>query len=221
MAAPADITIKNLSGEWTMDKTISNPTEPILALQGMGFLTRKALNLATITLHVHQYPDAEDSKVRHLDIDQIVTGGIKGTSERRITDWTKREHEDHIFGKVVGQSRFLRGIAGADGKVRPNVDFQTETTDEKVKKFLRGEILVDGSETEGFLVEEQGEEYGEGQGLWLQNFVRNEESGWTAEQIWGFETVNGQRYYTRRVVVAKGDKVEMARFVYTFIKARE
>ncbi|KAB8079165.1 hypothetical protein BDV29DRAFT_99912 [Aspergillus leporis] len=221
MAAPADITIKDLSGEWTMDKTLSNPTEPILALQGMGWMKRKALNVATITLQVHQYADEKDSKVVHIHIDQVVTGGIKGTTEHRITDWEPREHEDHVFGKVRGRSRLLRGSKSADGKFRPNVEISTKTDDEKVKKFLKGETLVDGTEVEGFLVDNVGEEYGEGEGLFLQSFVENLDSGWTAEQIWGFEQIDGKRYYTRRVVVAKDGTVEMARFVYTFIKHRE
>ncbi|KAK1142531.1 hypothetical protein N8T08_007505 [Aspergillus melleus] len=221
MAAPADITIKNLSGEWTMDKNVSDPTEPLLVLQGMGWMLRKALNMATITLQVHSHADSTDPKLLQVDIDQVVTGGIKGTSEHRTTDWTKREHEDHIFGRVEGQSRLFRGVKGEDGKVRPNVDIQTKTDDETVKKFLRGEVLADGSTTEGFLVDAEGEEYGEGEGLWLQSFVNNLNNGWTAEQIWGFENVNGERYYTRRVVVSKDGKSELARFVYTFIKRRE
>lgn len=154
--------------------------------QGMGWMLRKALNMATITLQVHTHADTADPKLLHVDIDQVVTGGIKGTSEHRTTDWVKREHEDHIFGRVEGRSRLLRGVKGDDGKVRPGVDFQTQTDDETVKKFLRGEVLADGSETEGFLVEAEGEEYGEGEGLWLQSFVSNLDSGWTAEQVFSF-----------------------------------
>ncbi|KAE8148293.1 hypothetical protein BDV25DRAFT_158573 [Aspergillus avenaceus] len=221
MAAPTDITLKDISGEWMMDKTLSNPTEPLLALQGMGWMKRKALNMANITLQVHQYPDNEDSKVMHVHIDQIVTGGIKGTTENRRTDWTPREHEDHVFGRVKGQSRLIRGSKGADGKLRPNVELSTKTDDEKVHKFLRAEILVDGTDSEGFLVDNVGEEYGEGEGLLLQSYVENLDSHWTAEQIWGFEMVDGKRYYTRRVVVAKDGTYEMARFVYSFIKRRE
>ncbi|KNG90406.1 hypothetical protein ANOM_001040 [Aspergillus nomiae NRRL 13137] len=222
MAAPADITIKDLSGEWTMDKTLSNPTEPILALQGMGWMKRKALNIATVTLSVHQHADEKDPKVLHVKIEQTVTGGIPGTTEYRITDWEGREHEDHVFGNVRGQSRLIRGSKGDDGKFRPNVEIATKTDDEDVKKFLKGEILADGKDTEGFVADNVGEEYGEGEGLFLQSFVQNLDSngGWTAEQIWGFELIDGKRYYTRRVVVAKEGKYEKARFVYTFIKRR-
>ncbi|EAW10712.1 uncharacterized protein ACLA_051840 [Aspergillus clavatus NRRL 1] len=223
MAAPAEVTIKNLSGEWMMEKSISDPTDPVLSLQGVGWVTRKAIGLASVTLKVTSYADAQDAKVLHVDIDQIVTGGLKGTSEKRQTDWTDREHTDHIFGRLQGRSRLLRGSKGDDSKVRPDVEVYTKIDDAKVKQFLRGEILADGSASEGFLVDNVGEEYGEGEGLWLQSWVVNQDSGygWTAEQIWGFETINGKRYHTRRVVVAKDGKYQMARLVYDFVKKSE
>ena len=154
----------------------------------MGWMTRKALNMATITLNVkHAIPDPAKPTVHQIDIAQSLTGGIPGTSETRITDWEKRLHEDHVFGKLDGQSRYLRG-SSVDGKVRPAVAVNTKVDDavlaEKVGRFLRGEILNDGAETEGFLVEtEAAEEFGEGEGLWLQSFVVNNEKGWTAEQV--------------------------------------
>ena len=154
----------------------------------MGWMTRKALNMATITLNVkHAIPDPAKPTVHQIDIAQSLTGGIPGTSETRITDWEKRLHEDHVFGKLDGQSRYLRG-SSVDGKVRPAVVVNTKVDDavlaEKVGRFLRGEILNDGAETEGFLVEtEAAEEFGEGEGLWLQSFVVNNEKGWTAEQV--------------------------------------
>ncbi|PYH91465.1 hypothetical protein BO71DRAFT_359292 [Aspergillus ellipticus CBS 707.79] len=220
MAAPADITIKNLNGEWTMDKSLSNPTEPILELQGMGWLMRKALGIATVTLSIHEYPDPAEPTILHIDIDQTVTGGIKGTKERRVSDSQKREHQDHIFGHVRGESKVFRGSRRDGGKVRPYLEFNTKCKDQLVFKFLRGEVLADGAECEGFVVEDLGEEYGKGEGLWFQSFVENLDSGWTAEQIWGFEVINGQRYHTRRVAVVKDGSYKLARFVYTFIKPR-
>lgn len=147
-------------------------------------MTRKGITLATLTLHVTQYKDSDN--VPHVDIDQTITGGIKGTSERRTADWQGREHKDHIFGTVIGRSRFLRGSKRDNGKVRPDVDVQTPVDDEKVRSFLRGEVLADGSDTEGFLVDEGvGQEFGDGEGLWFQSYVENQDSGyeWTAEQV--------------------------------------
>ncbi|KAL1964337.1 hypothetical protein VTN77DRAFT_7022 [Rasamsonia byssochlamydoides] len=229
MAAPADITIQDLNGIWVMDKSNSTDPDAILQLQGISWIVRKAIQFATVTLHVTQYTetDPETSKpIVKIDINQVTTGGLSGTTEKRVLTWTEHEHRDHIFGTVVGKSRFFRGAKGADGKVRPNIDVQTDVKDEKVHRFLRGEILADGTEVEGFLVEEPKDVddlgLGEGEGLWLQSFVRNVDSGWTAEQIWGFEIINGERRYTRRIAVAdKNGKYQLGRMVYTFQGRKE
>jgi hypothetical protein len=155
--------------------------------QGMSWFLRKALPYATVTLHVHEYPDLANPQVYHIDVDQVITGGITGSKEARQLDWQERDHTDNIFGTLHGRSRFIRGAKGDDGKVRPAVEVQTKVgeseADEKVQRFLRGEILVDGSAAEGFLVDEEGAEFGEGEGLYVQSWVVNEESGWTAEQV--------------------------------------
>jgi hypothetical protein len=153
----------------------------------MNWVLRKALSYATVTLHVKEYADEVNPLVYHIDADQTITGGISGTSERRQLDWERRDHTDSIFGTLHGRSRLIRGVKGADGKVRPAVEIQTKVNDaaadEKVAKFLRGEILADGSASEGFLVDDEGAEFGEGEGLYVQSWVVNEESGWTAEQV--------------------------------------
>jgi len=88
-----------------MNKTLSDDTDAILALQGIGWWTRKAIGLATITLHVKQYVDEKGHT--HVDIEQTATGGIKGTTELREFDWQERSHTDHIFGALKGRSRWL------------------------------------------------------------------------------------------------------------------
>lgn len=220
MATPADKTIKNLNGSWIIDKSISTPTENVLKLQGLGWVLRKAIGVATITLHIHTYSDTEDAKILHVDIDQTVTGGIKGTTEIRVTDGKERDHKDHIFGNNKGQSFLTRGAKGEDGKVRPKFEVRSkvgnEADDAKVAKFLRGEISTDGSASEGFVVDDEGEEYGEGEGLYLQSWVTNLDSGWTAEQIWGFEIVNGERRHARRIAVVKDGQYELAHLIYSY-----
>ena len=41
-------------------------------------------------------------------------------------------------------------------------------------------------------------------------------NGWTADQIWGFEEIKGERRYVRHVVVRKGDDWKLARLVYDY-----
>jgi len=85
-----------------MNKSLSDDSDRILELQGVGWFTRKAIGLATLTLDVKHYKD--DSGVEHIDVDQTLTGGIKGTSENRILDWGERNNSDHVFGDVISKS---------------------------------------------------------------------------------------------------------------------
>jgi len=90
-----------------MNKTISDQsTDQILALQGVGWLKRKAIAYGTLTLAIKHYKD--DGGIEHIDIDQTLTGGIPGTSEKRTLTWTERENDDHIFGHVLGKSRRIK-----------------------------------------------------------------------------------------------------------------
>ncbi|KAI5304656.1 hypothetical protein KEM56_006187 [Ascosphaera pollenicola] len=205
MAAPSEITIKNLNCVFVMDKTLGDDPEDIFVLQGMGFVMRKTLRYATVTLHM---TETEENGVAVVTSAQTITGGIAGTTEVRVLDWQPRDHEDSVFGKVDGKTRWVE----ANGNV-PEVEVQTSVPDAKemeaIQKFLRGEILADGKPTDGFVVDEQNNSF-------LQSWVKSKDNGWTAEQIWGFEMINGERRHTRRAVVAKGKKVVKARLVYTY-----
>ena len=46
---------------------------------------------------------------------------------------------------------------------------------EVIAKFLRGEVLKDGSEAEGFVAGAED--------VFLQSWVRSVDNGWTAEQV--------------------------------------
>lgn len=107
MAVPADLTILDISGKFTMNKTLTDPrTDTILSLQGVGWLKRKAINYGTVTLAVKHFKD--DEGVEHINIDQTITGGIPGTSEVRTLWWKEKENEDHVFGFVIGKSRRVK-----------------------------------------------------------------------------------------------------------------
>jgi len=97
--------MKNLSGDWVMNKDLSDDFDPVLNLQGVGWLARKAIGFATLTIHMKQY--VGDDGVTRIDIIQTGSGGIKGTNEPRTLDWQQRAHSDNIFGNVMGQSRFV------------------------------------------------------------------------------------------------------------------
>ncbi|KAI9698383.1 MAG: hypothetical protein M1836_003963 [Candelina mexicana] len=178
MAAPDSINLKDLSGDWVMNKDLSDDTDYILQMQGVSWFLRKAISLATITLHIKQYTTSD--KLTHIDIDQTISGGVSGTTEKRTLDWTFREHSDRIFGKVKGKSQWAK---------------LSEVDDD----FLRKGWLDEVNET----------------GV-VRAYVESLDSTWTADQVWGFEEIDGKRYYARHVVVRKGEDWKQARLVYDY-----
>lgn len=173
-------------------------------LQGLSWLTRKAIGLATVVvctrtptdqssffqLSIKEYKTENDW---HIDITSVAAG-VSTTQEDRTLDWQERDHQDKVFGKVKGRSRFFKAgefvMEGPGG--------------EEDAVWLRGEKNHKGEDTK-FLDNQH-----------VQSWARSIGNGWTAEQVWGFEDINGERRYTRRVVVRKGDKVQRVRLVYDY-----
>lgn len=98
----------------------------------MGWLTRKAIGLATVTLHVKEYVD--ESGVTHVDIQQTATGGVKGTAENRTLDNTFREHSDWLFGSVKGRT----GWVASKGEIAD--EFLREGWEDSQAEFVVGYV---------------------------------------------------------------------------------
>jgi len=122
MAAPAASTVKNLNGQWIMNKTESDPIEPVLSLQGIGWILRTAIGKMTVTLNITQTTDSDGTAI--LKITQPGPAGFKGTEEIRHlpldNDLLWRDHEDYIFGAVKGFSRFFKLTDLADNDEHEN-----------------------------------------------------------------------------------------------------
>ncbi|KAF8580939.1 hypothetical protein K439DRAFT_1636605 [Ramaria rubella] len=101
MASPANITTKNLSGTWTINKTIGDSLDKILALQGVGWITRKAIGAAPVTQHVKQYVD--DKGIEHIDVESVLPGGLKSV-ELRVVDNSEQHDKDDLFGHIIRKS---------------------------------------------------------------------------------------------------------------------
>ncbi|KAH7087011.1 hypothetical protein FB567DRAFT_471107 [Paraphoma chrysanthemicola] len=199
MAAPASVNIKNLQGKWILNKTLSDSPDPVLALQGIGWLTRKAIGLATVTQHLKQYPTtgADGSPATQIDIDQTSTGGVKGTSEKRTLDWQYRGHTDWLFGTLQGKTRYNTLQAVTEENKGKGVE-------EEDAKFL----------VEGWLKETE-------EGEIVESFVDNDGNKWTGWQIWGFAEINGERRLTRRFAIRRKNKDEVVRIRMTYDWAGE
>ena len=159
----------------------------MLALQGINWLIRKVVSLATITMRVIETEDATGTI--HIRVEQTATGGIKGETEERKLDWSPVPHVSGVFGEMNNRTRWTsiekEAESGGGGPLHPWL-------------------------TEGWLDEKPLED----QRSHVQNWVVNEKSGWTAEQIWGFAMVDGKRYHVRKFLVKKGDEEAKARMVY-------
>jgi len=180
MAAPPEKTINDLTGKWVMNKTKSKDFDPILALQGIGWMTRTIIGKATVTVNIKQYTDDAG---KHIDVDQVLTGGITSTPEKRILDWNERPHKDATFGDLVGRSKLTDSKNLEPGFGGEDVEFLSA----------------------GWDADEQ-----------LHSWVENKKAGWTATQVWGFQTVDGERRYVRKVVVRKGNELRQGFLVYDY-----
>ncbi|KAH9900451.1 hypothetical protein F4778DRAFT_738993 [Xylariomycetidae sp. FL2044] len=209
MAAPASKTIGDLNGKWFLNKSISDDVNPALSLQGIGWLTRKAIGVASVTLHVKQYqappkpPATSTDPVTHIDIQQVATGGLKGTNEERCLDFEFREHKDWLFGRVKGQSKWmsaeeLQSIVAAGSEAMTKGWIEND--------FLLKDWLLDDAEKTG----PNGEPF-------IYNHVESLDAGWTGTQVWGFQTIGGERRYARNVVIAKDGTFVNFKMIYDWL----
>ncbi|KAE8332827.1 hypothetical protein BDV39DRAFT_199828 [Aspergillus sergii] len=244
MATPEDITIGNLNGNWVMNKGLSGETDPILKLQGVPWLLRKAMAAVTLYVNITTYetprPESREP-VTNIDFNQTASGKLGGTTEKRTLSWEIKEHKDYIFGEVQGRSEFVHGSPDSSGHIRPEFELNTEVDNaQEVKRFLRGENRLDSPDGAGFICEGS-------EGAWVHTFERSVSSGWTAEQvgypddpllipqrwvkfifltveltrfwaqIWGFELIDNKRHFTRRIVVANaGGRYLCLRLVFDY-----
>ena len=100
-----DKSLKDLSGHWKMNQELSSDPSPVLELQGVGALVRKAASHAPISLDVRQ---KEESGTTQIFIDQKTAASIPAINEEWILDWQDREQSDAILGKVKSRSRWRK-----------------------------------------------------------------------------------------------------------------
>ncbi|KAI0094779.1 hypothetical protein BDY19DRAFT_42313 [Irpex rosettiformis] len=103
MAVPAETTSSKLTGKYFLNKSLSDDTDNILALQGVSWMTRKAIALAT--LYVTLTHTAEEGEVELLVNHQELTGGLGSSTETRPLDWREREVSDKLFGDIITKTR--------------------------------------------------------------------------------------------------------------------
>lgn len=97
MAAPANMTGYANNAKWTMNHKLSDGSDDILAAQGVGFLKRKAIGMATVGVSNTTYTEGDHLVVKS----QSSASGIPGAVEEVHLDGSEK-HSDHaIYGKIV------------------------------------------------------------------------------------------------------------------------
>ncbi|PSR97662.1 LCCL domain-containing protein [Coniella lustricola] len=105
MAAPADITLKNLNGKFALNKSLSDDNDPILKIQGIGWIQRKAISAANLELTIKTY---EQDGTTHLDTAIKPSLGPPSTEER-VLDWaTEIEVKHPLFGNGKAQAKWIK-----------------------------------------------------------------------------------------------------------------
>ncbi|KAL2846161.1 hypothetical protein BJY01DRAFT_175687 [Aspergillus pseudoustus] len=208
MDSPTGPGIAHMNGSWVLDKEHSTGLEEVLKLQGIGWITRKAILASSVTLKITQHSEVTASSgdlVNSITLEQVLSSGLRGGPEKRLLDWSKSKYNDTLFGMVIIQSQYVSGLKDSNMKTQPVFIAATPGIDAGNETFLSEPAFIAG-DTKG--LEENIEE------AFLHDFIRSEDSGWTAEQIWTVESVNTETVLTRRTVVAKGRQTQVARVLY-------
>jgi hypothetical protein len=53
-------------------------------------------------------------------------------------------------------------------------------------------------------------------GMHVQSWGESKTNGWTTNQVWGFEMLDGKRYHVRHIATRKGEDWKLARLVYDY-----
>ncbi|KAL9067205.1 MAG: hypothetical protein Q9157_006881 [Trypethelium eluteriae] len=141
------------------------------------------------SVHLDVKVTTGESGVVTIDIDQ--RAGPKSTNEKRNTDYQWRDHYDLLFGNVKGRTRLIKW---------------DEVDDEELRKaWGQGEGDMHGWK-----------KFPEDQEL-LHSHVESTDSDWIADQVWGFDEIDGEKRHVRITVIRKGDAHTSGKLVYDFV----
>ncbi|KAL2167382.1 hypothetical protein VTG60DRAFT_1371 [Thermothelomyces hinnuleus] len=195
MSAPASSNIHNLNGSWVIDKKLSDSMDPILELQGIPWIVRKAVSWATISGTITQTKDEKGRTI--IRVEQTATGGLKAETETVQLDGSEQVHESAVFGSQRVRSRWL------------------DLTSEHPAPGVSSKEEIDPYLGEDWLEEEPEGSPGH---VWVT--ATNDRAGWRVDQVWGFALVDGQRYHVKKFVATKGEGRVSARMVYAWVRAQ-
>ncbi|KAJ7186803.1 hypothetical protein C8R46DRAFT_935945 [Mycena filopes] len=108
MALPENYTMLDISGKYTLNKSLSDTdaSDKIMEHQGVGFLKRKAVNALSGEVVIKHYKDAEG--IEHIEMEPKVPGKSDHKGETRVLTWTEKTIDHPLFGKIIAKSRRVK-----------------------------------------------------------------------------------------------------------------
>ncbi|TFK49996.1 hypothetical protein OE88DRAFT_1632087 [Heliocybe sulcata] len=103
MAAPKQLTTLNFTGTWVLNKSLSDPNDKILEMQGVGWIKRKAIASSSLTLHVTHDKD-EHNSIERVQTKQVLSGGLS-TEQKLTLNWEEKHSEGTPFGDLIVRSK--------------------------------------------------------------------------------------------------------------------
>ncbi|KAF5320203.1 hypothetical protein D9758_017880 [Tetrapyrgos nigripes] len=106
MAVPSDFSISKINGKFAVNKALSDTMDTMFRIQGFGWVTRKALGLASITAHIT--PSVQDNGVERIEVVPYISGGFKWSLDVRPLDLSEQQVSNPILGTMVYKSRKIK-----------------------------------------------------------------------------------------------------------------
>ncbi|KAI1748130.1 hypothetical protein F4782DRAFT_383999 [Xylaria castorea] len=120
MAAPIEINISDVTGRWSLNRSLSDSLEACFALQGIPWIIRKVINFATLELQYIKESPSDATAAPSFAFKQTVRPGGFDTINKYVMDGEKRTDSVPIFGEITAQARYLDR-----GEVKPEQTFGT------------------------------------------------------------------------------------------------
>ncbi|KAJ5579640.1 uncharacterized protein N7459_005625 [Penicillium hispanicum] len=195
MAAPASKDTLNLVGTWELNRKLSDDPDKLFALQGVPWVVRKVLRYANLSLQIAQAITSDgDGDATEKD----ENGAASGTSTTTL----------HIKQVVHPGGFDSDGTCPVNGKDQEMalpifgdivMSLQYISLDDVPDETLR-QRLSGGTQCK----------------VVIDEAAHNKAKGWTARVMWGFEIIDGKRYFTRNATTSKDEQTVNSRMVYDY-----
>ncbi|KAI5210623.1 hypothetical protein E4T39_00170 [Aureobasidium subglaciale] len=196
MAVPDTVNLRNLSGTYNLHGTYTEDNQ------------NKSLS------------DSSDAALKMQGIGWVVRQAVKYSN---ITLHVKQFVDENGLEHIDNEQVTTGNIRNTEERV---VDYEWHEKDDKVfgkvsgrSRFVKlnevqNDYLKQGWD-EQFLAQADNEVF--------QTIVDSvgKNPNWTADQVWGFEVVDGQKRHTRRVVVKRGKEEHKLRLVYDWVVEKD